>query len=78
MKSKDIGLLAVIAIVSGVVSILISNFFISSGGKTVEVEVVSPITSEFNRPSVQYYNQNSINPTQEIRIEQDPNSKPFN
>jgi len=77
MKQKDYMLIAVIAIFSGAISILLSSSFISSGDKTQTAEVVEPLNSEFSRPSKEYYNSNSVNPTQEIRIETDPGSQPF-
>lgn len=77
MKSKDIGLIAIIAIFSAVISIIASNFLIPSSDKSQTVEVVGPISSEFQRPPKEYFNQDSINPTQEIKIGEDENSNPF-
>lgn len=78
MKSKDIGLIVVVAIISGVISIILSSTFISSGdNRSQKVEVVQPIVSEFNRPSTEYFNQDSINPTQTIEIDENKNEKPF-
>lgn len=77
MKSKDIGLLAVIAIVSGAVAIFVSGLIIPSNDKTQKVEVVAPISSEFNQLPKEYFNQDSINPTKEIETRVDPGSKPF-
>ncbi len=48
MKSKDIGLLAVIAIVSSAAAIFASSLIIPSNDKTQTVEVVAPISSNFN------------------------------
>ena len=78
MKSKDIALLAVIGIVSAFISLLFSNMFLSSPEDRVEnVEVVEPISAEFNRPPQEYFNESSINPTKTIEIKQDPGSNPF-
>ena len=78
MKSKDIGLILVIAIISGAISFMLSGFLISSDDKKQSVETIDPISPDFSRPPDAYFNDNSINPTQEIRIQQDPDSKPFN
>ena len=77
MKSKDYTVIIVIAIVSAVVSILLSSTVIPTGDKNVQVEVVEPITDVFERPPTRYFNANAVNPTQEIRIQQDDNSNPF-
>jgi len=77
MKSKDIGVLVFVAVVSGILSILLSNLIIPSSEKTQTVEVVEVLSAQFNRPPRQYFNENSINPTQEIRIGQDEGSTPF-
>jgi hypothetical protein len=78
MKSKDFTLLVVIGIVSGFLSLLFSNFFLAPAeNRKTEVEVVEPIVSEFNRPSKDYYNDTSLNPTQTIRIRQETNTNPF-
>lgn len=77
MKTKDIGLIAVIAIISGALSIVASNFLIPSADKEQKVETVGAINSEFQRPPKEYFNQDSVNPTREITIGEDPNSKPF-
>ncbi len=78
MKSKDIGLLAVIGIVSAVVAVIVSGWLIPSGDKSQAVEVVKPISSDFSELPKEYFNTESINPTKEIQIGQDPNSNPFN
>jgi hypothetical protein len=77
MKSKDLGLVAFVAIVSAVLSIILSNLIVPGADKNQKVEVVEVITAEFQRPPSQYFNQESVNPTQEIRIGQDEGSNPF-
>jgi hypothetical protein len=77
MKSKDIGLIVVIALISAVLSIVVSNFIIPSSDREQTVETVGPINSEFQRPPEAYFNSESINPTQEIEIGQDENNNPF-
>ncbi len=78
MKTKDISLIVVIGIVSAVVSLIFSNIFLSSPeDRVAEVEIVEPISAEFNRPSNEYFNDSSVNPTRTIEIRQDPGSNPF-
>lgn len=79
MKQKDITLIIVVAFVSGVFSILVSNVFISSpkSRKTL-VEVVDPISSEFNQPDKKIFNKDAVDPTQNIQIGENPNPQPFN
>lgn len=78
MKKQDIGMLVVIAIISGGISILLSGLFISSSSeRTQKVEVVQPIKSEFQRPPSNYFNADSLNPTQNIQIDENSNEKPF-
>jgi hypothetical protein len=79
MKSKDIGTLVVVGIVSAGFALFLSSWLLSStGAKNQEAEIVEEITSTFERPPKQYFNSDSINPTQEIQIRQDENSNPFN
>lgn len=68
MKQKDILLVVVVAIVSGVLSTVAAKIFAGDGSRQERVEVVDRITSEFTQPNDKYFNENSINPTQLIRI----------
>ncbi len=77
MKQQDIALIIVIVFVSGVASYFLSNSFISSPKKDLKAAKIEPITAEFTEPSSAYYNKQSINPTQLIRIEDNKNEKPF-
>ncbi len=79
MKQKDIALIVVIVIITGVVSIVLSNILIPSPNKKRQsVEVVEPITAEFAQPDQKYFNKNSVNPTQTIKIGEGLNPAPFN
>lgn len=77
MKSKDIGLILFVALVSAILSIILSNLIVPSADRSQAVETVEVITSDFQRPPSQYFNSESVNPTQEIRIGQDEGSNPF-
>ena len=62
-------MIVVIGAVSAVFAILITNFTIGgSQERKQEVEVVEQISSEFKEPDNRYFNDEAINPTQIIRI----------
>jgi hypothetical protein len=80
MKRKDIAVIAVVVIVSGILSFFLSRLiFDSPKNRNVQAEVVDPISTDFNSHlSTQYFNSNSINPTEDIVIGADSNGSPFN
>lgn len=78
MKKKDLGVIAVVVIVSAVVSYFLSSAFISSADdRKQSVEIVEPIVSEFVETDDRYFNQTSVNPTQTIIISPETNPNPF-
>lgn len=78
MKQKDIALIAIIVVVSAVLSLVVSNMlFASPKNRQQQVEVVQPITADFPPPDKAYFNQNSVDPTKPITIEQNQNPDPF-
>ena len=80
MKQKDIALLAVIGIVSAVFSVILSGILITPPkDKNQKAEVVSLITDDFTTPGPndKFFNKNSINPTKQITIGDNTNTKPF-
>lgn len=79
MKQKDIALIIVIVAVSGIFSYIVANFLIApSSSLTAEVEIVGPITSDFQQVEGKYFNDAATNPTQVIRIGEGNNQNPFN
>lgn len=79
MKQKDIALIIVIAAISAVVSYFLSSqIFVTPSNRAQQVEVVSPITSQFQKPSTKYFNDQSIDPTQLVPIGNQDNPNPFN
>lgn len=77
MKQKDIALIIVVVFISGIFSLLTTKILIKPGEQKQEVEVVEPITAEFTQPSGKYFNDDSINPTQLISIDENKNENPF-
>jgi hypothetical protein len=81
MKQKDIALFGVVAIVSAVFSVILSGVLITPPkDKNQKAEVVSLITNDFPTPGPndKFFNKNSINPTKQIQIGDNTNTKPFN
>lgn len=78
MKQKDIILIVVIGIVSGVVSFIVSNkIFVTPANRQQKVEVVDKLSSDFTAPSSKYFNPSSINPTQLTTTGNNNNTNPF-
>jgi len=79
MKQKDIALIAIIVFISGIASFFISGaVFAPAKDRKQNVEVVEAITSDFPEPDKDYFNNNSIDPTQLIQIGTGTNPAPFN
>ncbi len=73
MKQKDIIIIIIVVFVAGVSSFFVSRmFFGKESDRNVEVKVVEVITTDFTPPSDQYFNENSVNPTQIITIGDNP------
>jgi len=78
MKQKDIALIAIIVIISGIFSFIISNYvFVKPTDRSTQVEVVPAITSEFAKPDTRFYNSEAFDPTRVIVIGQNSNVDPF-
>jgi hypothetical protein len=78
MRKKDITVLFFVAVVSGVLSIILSGMIFSKpADRKQKAEVVDSISTTFERPDSTYFNSNSVNPAQDIQIGKDPNSNPF-
>ena len=78
MKQKDLALIIVIAVVSAVISFIVSNkIFVTPSNRQQKVEVVDAISPSFQTPDPRYFNSNSINPTQSTQIGAGNNQDPF-
>lgn len=78
MKQKDWTVIIVAVVGGGIISILLSNVIISPPkSRTVKVEVVEKITSDFVLPSNKYFNKDAINPTKIIDIGPSLSPNPF-
>jgi hypothetical protein len=78
MKQKDIALIALVVVISAVISLLLSKVLFGSAqiGRQ-QVEVVQPITSDFPQPDTHYFNKDAFDPTKPITIGNDANPDPF-
>lgn len=78
MKQKDLALIVVIILVAAVASLVLSKrIFVTPSDRQQQVEVVAPISAEFNSPNSAYFNSNAKDPTQIITISPNSNSNPF-
>ncbi len=78
MKQNDIALILVIGFISAILAVTVSGLTVGSKqNRQQKVEVVDRITDEFIQPNKQYFNENSINPTQIIRIGGNTNQQPI-
>jgi hypothetical protein len=78
MKQKDIALIIVLVIISGILALVLSRlFFARPSDRKQTAEVVDVITSDFPAPPNKYFNSNSVDPTQLIQIGEGTNPNPF-
>ncbi len=78
MKSSDIAMIIFVASISLVAAYLIGGALINSPeSRSTSVEVAVPIGTEFLEPSNKIFNDNSINPTEKIKIGEADSNKPF-
>ncbi len=78
MKQKDWLTLGAVAIVSVIISLVVTNMiFNSSSSRNQQVDVVPTISSSFPKPDPNYFNSSSIDPIQLITIGNGVNSSPF-
>jgi hypothetical protein len=78
MKKKDLAVIVMSVIVAAIFSFIICNKFIGNGKDSQQrVEVVKPITAEFNLPNKDIFNSIAINPTKVIEIGPNTNNQPF-
>ncbi len=78
MNKKDRNTLVVVILVSAFVAFFAAKILIGSPQKKPQkVEVVEPISIDFQRPDSTVYNQDAVNPTQLIKISENENTDPF-
>lgn len=79
MKQKDIILIGSVVFITAIVSYFASSALFGGAQKhNTKVEVVDVIDSNFPESDKRYFNVNSVDPTQLIKIGNNDNTKPFN
>ena len=79
MKQKDVALILVIGFISALVAYFTSsNLIVAPENRQQKVEVIDPISATFDPPSDEYFNEQSINPTQSSEAGKTSNDTPFN
>lgn len=79
MKQQDVAMIILIVGFAAVVSFFLSRALFQSGDKHQQkAAVVDVITTDFKTPNQQYFNSQSIDPTQLIKIGDSNNQNPFN
>jgi hypothetical protein len=79
MKQKDMSLIIAVVVVSAILSFILGHLvFAAPKNRQQKVEIVDAISTDFPRPDSRYFNSESINPTQLIRIAENANLRPFN
>ena len=78
MRQKDIAIIAAVAVLSAVLSLVLSRLmFAKPADRNQQVEVVQPISADFPQPDNRYFNAKSFDPTQPIVIGNGVNPEPF-
>lgn len=82
MKQKDLALIVAVIFMSAIFAFFISNLvFGGSKNRKQEVEKVMPISASFTdvtqKEFTKYFNDQSINPTQTIKIGDGGSTDPF-
>ena len=78
MKQKDIAIIVISVVISGIFAYIICSQFIFSTAKNIQkAEVVKPINSILDIPDKTVFNSEAINPTKLIEIGPNTNTQPF-
>lgn len=79
IKQRDT-IMIVVAVFAGILLAILADkyAFNNSASRDTEVDVVPVIHTDFTSPSSQYFNSQSIDPTQLINIAPNNSQQPFN
>lgn len=83
MKRKDLILIVIVAVITGLISIILSSLFFNPPKKDSKVPVVEPLSTTLpdikNDPNYNsFLNEQSLNPAQPVQIGPAGNTVPFN
>ncbi len=76
-KSKDTLLLGLLIIVVAAISYVVTNSLFGTKNLVTKVEVVEPISADFNYLDKPYFTKDAINPTKDITINENNNLTPL-
>lgn len=76
MRQKDLPILIFIIIFSAVFSVMITKFVIIRNTEPLKAEQADTISSSFEQPDNTIFNADALNPTQLIKIGDNPNAQP--
>lgn len=78
MKKKDIGIIIGVAIISAILSYVISSTLFGGEDKyNLTTPIVQPISADFPATDPRFFNPQSLNPTRDIIIGGSTNTQPF-
>ena len=78
IKQSDIAMIILVAIISLIAAYFIGGALINSPeSRKTEVEIAVPFSATFPEPSKKIFNENSINPTEKIKIGETNQNEPF-
>jgi hypothetical protein len=77
MKAQDFAVVGIAGFLAVVLSILLSTMFLSPQKYAKQIEKVDSVSQEFKAPSSNYFNVESINPTQNITVNPNTNDQLF-
>lgn len=78
MKQKDIAIIAVVAVLSAILSFIISGkIFVTPENRQQKVEQVDKLSTQFDLPDTRYFNAQSIDPSKSSQLDS-TNQTPFN
>ena len=78
MKQKDIAIIVASVGFAAIFSFIVCSKFINTPkNRQQKVEVVTPISAEFDIPDKTIFNTEAVNPTKLIEISPNTNNQPF-
>jgi hypothetical protein len=78
IKSKDIATLVLLVGISAIFAFFVSRVLFGNQKSLVtRVEVVDPVSSNFDYENKPYFGKDKINPTKDITIDENNNTKPL-
>jgi len=78
MKKNDIAVIVAVAVFAAIFSLVLSNFlFTPKSTKQLKAQKIDSISADFSQPDKRFFNEESVNPTQLIKIGDSSSTQPF-